>query len=56
MGKAFDATGSYEALLIELATVTAAASGLMFFMPRYGTNPASVSNPRSDAKRTAKNA
>jgi MFS family permease len=56
MGKAFDATGSYEALLIELATVTAAASGLMFFMPRYGTNPALASNPRSDAKRTAKNA
>ncbi len=35
MGKAFDATGSYELLLLELAALTAASAGLMFFMPRY---------------------
>jgi predicted MFS family arabinose efflux permease len=41
MGKAFDATGSYEALLIELAALTAASAGLLFFMPRYSASPAS---------------
>ena len=46
MGKAYDATGSYESLLMELAGVTAAASGLMFLMPRYST-------ARSDAAETA---
>ena len=35
MGKAFDATGSYERLLVELAALTAAAGGLMLFLPRY---------------------
>jgi predicted MFS family arabinose efflux permease len=38
MGKAFDATGSYEGLLIELAALTAASAALMFWMPRYGAN------------------
>lgn len=41
MGKAFDATGSYEGLLIELAAVTAASAGLLLFMPRYDVSPAS---------------
>ena len=35
MGKAFDATGSYESLLVELAALTAASAVLMFLMPRY---------------------
>lgn len=46
MGKAFDATGSYESLLIELAALTAASAGLLFFMPRYSAPPAAtVSQP-----------
>jgi predicted MFS family arabinose efflux permease len=36
MGKAFDATGSYQALLMQLAAVTAGSAGLMLFLPRYG--------------------
>ena len=35
MGRAFDATGSYETLLIRLAMVTLAVASLMFGMPRY---------------------
>jgi predicted MFS family arabinose efflux permease len=35
MGKAFDATGSYQALLMQLAAVTAVSAALMLFMPRY---------------------
>ena len=35
MGKAFDLTGSYQALLVRLAVLTAAAGVLMLFMPRY---------------------
>jgi predicted MFS family arabinose efflux permease len=38
MGKAFDATGSYQTLLIQLAALTAAAAGLMLFLPRYNRN------------------
>ncbi len=38
MGKAFDATGSYESLLMELAALTAVSAGLMFFVPRYNAN------------------
>jgi predicted MFS family arabinose efflux permease len=36
MGKAFDATGSYQALLMQLAAVTAGGAGLMLLLPRYG--------------------
>jgi MFS family permease len=36
MGKAFDATGSYRALLIQLAILTAGSAILMLFLPRYG--------------------
>ena len=35
MGKAFDMTGSYEALLSQLALATLAVAGLMLFLPRY---------------------
>ena len=37
MGRAFDATGSYGPLLVELALVTLAAATLMFLLPRYET-------------------
>jgi predicted MFS family arabinose efflux permease len=35
MGRAFDATGSYAALLTVLAGGTAVAAGLMVLLPRY---------------------
>ena len=35
MGEAFDATGSYETLLTQLAFVTLAVAVLMPFLPRY---------------------
>jgi cyanate permease len=35
MGRAFDATGSYESLLIPLALTTAAAGALLLWMPPY---------------------
>ena len=35
MGRAFDATGSYEVLLTRLALGTMAVAALMLFMPRY---------------------
>jgi MFS family permease len=35
MGKAFDSTGSYAKLLVELAVLTAATASLMLFLPRY---------------------
>jgi MFS family permease len=37
MGKAFDMTGSYEALLVQLAFATFAVAALMLFLPRYGS-------------------
>jgi MFS family permease len=40
MGKAFDVTGSYEALLIRLALGTLAVAALMLFLPRYSVAPA----------------
>jgi MFS family permease len=36
MGRAFDATGSYESVLVTLAFVTLAAGSLMLVLPRYG--------------------
>jgi cyanate permease len=36
MGRAFDATGSYEALLGQLAAGTLAVAALMLLLPRYG--------------------
>jgi predicted MFS family arabinose efflux permease len=35
MGKAFDVTGSYEGLLVQLAIGTLAVASLMLFLPRY---------------------
>lgn len=40
MGKAFDVTGSYEALLVRLALGTLGVAALMLFLPRYDTSPA----------------
>jgi MFS family permease len=57
MGKAFDATGSYERLLVVLALGTLASGVLMLWLPRYSdavraaasaaANAASVSRPES---------
>jgi len=47
MGKAFDVTGSYQALLTQLAFATFAAAVLMLFLPRYAPLPqVSASTPR----------
>ena len=35
MGKAFDVTGSYDALLVRLSLVTLAVAALMLLLPRY---------------------
>jgi cyanate permease len=35
MGRAFDATGSYEALLVRLATATLAVAAVTLLLPRY---------------------
>jgi MFS family permease len=35
MGRAFDATGSYRILLMQLGVATLAAASLMLFLPRY---------------------
>ena len=35
MGRAFDVTGSYAALLVLLATATALSAGLYLFLPKY---------------------
>lgn len=35
MGRAFDATGSYEALLVQLAIATLVVAALMLLLPRY---------------------
>jgi len=37
MGQAFDATGSYEALLARLAAATLAVAAITLLLPRYGT-------------------
>jgi MFS family permease len=38
MGRAFDATGSYRSLLMQLALMTLVAASLMLFLPRYKEN------------------
>ncbi len=38
MGKAFDLTGSYQTLLVELAVTTLIAAALMLLLPRYSSN------------------
>jgi cyanate permease len=40
MGQAFDATGSYEALLAQLALATLAVAALMLLLPRYSSTVA----------------
>ena len=45
MGRAFDATGSYEALLASIAIVTLAAAALMLAMPRYDSARSAVAPP-----------
>lgn len=37
MGRAFDATGSYGALLVQLSLATVAAASLMLLLPKYGS-------------------
>jgi cyanate permease len=39
MGKAFDATGSYQAMLSGLALLTLVAASLMLLLPQYRTTP-----------------
>lgn len=38
MGKAFDATGSYQSLLMQLAGVAAGSAILLLFLPRYSSS------------------
>jgi hypothetical protein len=38
MGRAFDATGSYSALLVQLAAVTLVAAALLLLLPHYKTS------------------
>ena len=45
MGRAFDATGSYERLLVALAIVTLTAGGLMLLLPRYSARTMTVARP-----------
>ncbi len=45
MGKAFDATGSYETLLVQLSISTLLVGALMLLMPRYETSRAVVMSP-----------
>ncbi len=39
MGRVFDLTGSYDALLVRLAIATTAVASLMLLMPAYGARP-----------------
>jgi cyanate permease len=45
MGKAFDATGSYEALLLQLAGATVLAGILMLLLGDTRKSPQTVSDP-----------
>jgi MFS family permease len=49
MGKAYDATGSYRALLVELAASSAAAALLMLLLPRYPSGAVVEQVPASAA-------
>jgi len=51
MGKAFDATRSYQVLLAQLALLTLAAALLMLFLPRYRVFP--LAGPVNAAQATA---
>lgn len=39
MGRAFDATASYQAFLVQLALLTLSSAGLMLLMPTYARKP-----------------
>jgi predicted MFS family arabinose efflux permease len=47
MGRAFDATGSYERLLVTLAVVTLLAGALMLRLPRYSVGVEAVARSRT---------
>jgi MFS family permease len=50
MGKAFDVTGSYETLLVQLALATFVVAALMLFLPRYAPpETASAAQPAPTA-------
>jgi MFS family permease len=50
MGKAFDVTGSYETLLVQLALATFVVAALMLFLPRYApAETASAAQPAPTA-------
>jgi MFS family permease len=53
MGKAFDATGSYQALLMQLAALTAGSAVLMLLLPRYSNARIYGEPAPSDAPSTA---
>ena len=44
MGRAFDATGSYQALLTQLAALTAGSAALMLLLPRYANAQVSAAS------------
>jgi MFS family permease len=46
MGRAFDATGSYRALLVQLSVATLAAASLLLLLPRYPANFATSEDSR----------
>ncbi len=45
MGKAYDVSGSYEALLAQLALATFAVAALMLFLPRYASIDSAAAQP-----------
>ncbi|MET0553386.1 MAG: MFS transporter [Vicinamibacteria bacterium] len=47
MGKAFDASGSYESLLVRLSLGIAAMAALSLLLPRYGARPAAAGLPEA---------
>ena len=50
MGQAFDATGSYEALLVRLAAGTLAVAAVTLLLPRYDAAPSgarTATSPRT---------
>lgn len=49
MGRAFDVSGSYEALLLQLAVATLLVAGLMLFLPRYETAQGTAGAPGAAA-------
>ena len=54
MGRAFDATGSYQAMLSGLALLTLVAASLMLLLPRYQTMPSAdtAATSRRDTLKT----